>query len=408
MTPFTARKQHVPAVIATGPAGLSAYLSLYIDLLRVLAALAVFAGHIGEIYLANSGSSAVFAHAREAVAVFFVLSGMVIAFVLSNKERDARTYAAARISRILPVAVLSLIITIVCDRIGLAIDPGFYQGLGFFTGNSPLAALSYLSFTNQIWFAHIVFGTNEPYWSLGFEVWYYALFGLACFARGRLRVLLVVLAAAIVGPKILMYMPLWLLGVATYKIQGHARFSLPTIVSAAIFLLTLPVYVYLRRHYGPMATTMYHGFGLGQEAVNLAYFHGIGLLVSLNILAAAAIFGRMSPPPAPIGRAIRWLAGASFTLYLVHLPVLLALRAAFPAVTSSAAAAAFAAAATFAIVLLLAELAERRKRFYQRPARRLVDAIADLLKGRKRSSDKAPAAYFEHSSGRKETPEQKG
>lgn len=345
----------------------------------MLAALAVFAGHIGEIYLANRGPSAIFAHAREAVAVFFVLSGMVIAFVVSNKEKDARTYATARVSRIVPVAVLALLVTLACDIIGSAIDPGFYRGLGFFEGNNPLAALSYLTFTNQLWFVHIVFGSNEPYWSLGFEVWYYVLFGLACFAAPRWRLAFIALWAAIVGPKILMYLPLWLLGVATYRLQRHPRFSLPTIVGIAIFVLTLPIYVYLRRYYGPMATTMYHGFGVGQEVINLAYFHAIGLLVSLNILAFASLFGRLKPPPAPVGKAIRWTAGASFTLYLVHLPLLLMLRAAFPSVVSSPMAAAFAAMAALTIVLLLAEVAERRKRVYQGGSRRLVDIVADRL-----------------------------
>ncbi|UUZ51422.1 hypothetical protein LP420_19440 [Massilia sp. B-10] len=49
-----------------------------------------------------------------------------------------------------------------------------------------------------------------PYWSLGFEVWYYVLFGVMVYARGLRRVLLGGLVLLIMGPKLWLLLPVWL------------------------------------------------------------------------------------------------------------------------------------------------------------------------------------------------------
>jgi len=54
---------------------------------------------------------------------------------------------------------------------------------------------------------------NPPYWSLCYEVWYYALFGAAVYLPPARRMLWLVLLAAIAGPRILLLLPVWLAGV---------------------------------------------------------------------------------------------------------------------------------------------------------------------------------------------------
>ncbi len=56
-------------------------------------------------------------------------------------------------------------------------------------------------------------GSNLAYWSLGCEVWYYAIFGLMLFAHGRWRVVAIAVALVFVGPLTVLLFPLWLLGV---------------------------------------------------------------------------------------------------------------------------------------------------------------------------------------------------
>ena len=62
---------------------------------------------------------------------------------------------------------------------------------------------------------------NPPFWSLVYEVWFYALFGAALFLRGWLRVLVLACFALIAGWKILLMAPIWLLGAALVHWQKH-------------------------------------------------------------------------------------------------------------------------------------------------------------------------------------------
>ena len=51
----------------------------------------------------------------------------------------------------------------------------------------------HLLFLGQHWSLTEVPPYMEPYWSLNYEAWYYLLFGLACYLRGRRRILLMAL-----------------------------------------------------------------------------------------------------------------------------------------------------------------------------------------------------------------------
>ena len=193
-----------------GEAGrLAPSLSLHLDLLRLLAAGAVFLGHAGVFLFEASDHHPLFDHGREAVAVFFVLSGFVIAHVAAGREASPRDYALARLARLWSVVVPTLALTVVCDRIGWAANPQWYATLDFWHPASWSALVTHLTFTNQLWLSHDVFGSDEPFWSLGFEAPYYLAFGLAIFTRGRLRLAALALWAVVVGPKILAYLPLW-------------------------------------------------------------------------------------------------------------------------------------------------------------------------------------------------------
>jgi peptidoglycan/LPS O-acetylase OafA/YrhL len=78
--------------------------------------------------------------------------------------------------------------------------------------------------------------------------------------------------------------------------------------------------------------------------------------------------------PAPLARAIRWIAGASFTLYLTHLPIILALCAIFPALKATVAGQWIIALVAIICAFLLAELGERRKRWYRGLVIRMLPA----------------------------------
>ena len=74
-------------------------LSLYLDLIRPLAALCVLLSHISLPQISGTLKSFSLAGAQ-AVNVFFVLSGFVIAHVWATRESNVRDYAIARAARI--------------------------------------------------------------------------------------------------------------------------------------------------------------------------------------------------------------------------------------------------------------------------------------------------------------------
>lgn len=99
--------------------------SLYLDALRIFAALAVFLSHLKRDSLSAGNPAIAFMaqFGQEGVALFFVISGVVIAYVAKHRERDLRSYLIARLGRLWSVMLPALILTIVLDTLGGAIAP---------------------------------------------------------------------------------------------------------------------------------------------------------------------------------------------------------------------------------------------------------------------------------------------
>lgn len=349
-------------------------ISVYLDLMRIGAALAVFFGHA---YHFTDGRFSVFPGlAGEAVAIFFVLSGFVITYVTANGERRLSQYAVARMARLFSVAIPTIIATLLSDRIGTHFSHALYDGMPYFNPDSSISdVLRYLSFTNEIWNSHVIIGTDEPYWSLGFEVSYYLIFGvytlLPLSLAARLFAAAVLLVAA--GPKIAMYFGLWLLGVASYRVVDYLGRDLePRRLGRwlAFYLATPILCVCLKLAYrkiGFDALPMYMSFEASREMlISVSYFYVIGILFSANIVAFSVI-SRAPLVIAIVKRAakpVRWFAGATFTMYLAHQPILIA-AVSVAAGHQTKLSAYVAVAATLTFVFLLAEVSERRKQFWR-------------------------------------------
>ena len=351
-------------------------LSIYLDLLRFGAAVVVFLSH-AHVFLLPSIKIGPLGWGREAVAVFFVLSGFVISYVRQVSEREWRVYLVARLARIMPVALLAIAVIFVADSIGTHANAFYYDFIntGFFTPVSIEAALAYVTFTNQLWFAHAVFGSGEPYWSLGFEVQYYLFFGLLAFSPSRTKIPLLCLWAAFAGPKILMYMPLWLMGWLTMKcVIERPPFRRP--IAIAMIAASVVLFFSLKFFADRAATNMYETWSPPQEAINFVYFNLIGVAVVLHLIGAASLLRQAPALFERTGPAIRWLAGGSFTLYLVHQPLILMFASFLHPVEEHVPTAAALLVACFVLCFLLAEVAERRKKFFARLIVSLLPALS--------------------------------
>ncbi|WP_039989060.1 acyltransferase family protein [Paraglaciecola arctica] len=155
-------------------------LSIYLDLMRFIAALAVFASHAtgfsGGWFWQFGGMG------HEAVVFFFVLSGFVIAFVCIDKKETRSEYIVNRLARIYSVAFPAIILTITLYFAGAELNPAVFDKVGADNSNQILTILTAMTFLNQSWVAWPFF-SNLPYWSLGYEVLYYVF--LALFFSGK-------------------------------------------------------------------------------------------------------------------------------------------------------------------------------------------------------------------------------
>lgn len=300
--------------------------SIYLDALRFGAAFIVLLSHwayprfTDGVYLwireLNLGS--------DAVVVFFVLSGLVVAFAADQRDKTAGRFAFARITRLLSVAFPALMLCYGLDRIGATLWPDAYDGWWYNPIGLGQTLWEGLSFTSQ-WGNDLTrIGTNGPYWSLSYEAAFYVLFGIALWTKGATRVVALTAGALLIGPRILILMPAWLMGVAAWHMiksgtlptrkQSTAAICLPPIAYGIALTLQVPDQL---TALSAQVLGMEHtgSFGFSDEFLWNAV---LGVLITVHLLGVSAV-ARDDVRNLPF---IRWLAGGSFSLYLVHYPLL--------------------------------------------------------------------------------------
>lgn len=290
-------------------------LSLYLDGLRFAAAFAVFLSH----YAAGRISGGLFwqfaDYGRTAVLVFFVLSGFVIASVIETRERSLADYTLSRVARLYSVMIPAFILTAVLDYLGNAVDPALYGPEWYPTLASPVLgyALSAV-FLGESWTLQMLPGFNVPFWSLNCEAWYYVLFAAATFLRGSRRTAALISAALIAGPKILLLLPIWLMGVAAWRWRAGvpARLGAPIVAAGLAGFAALEMLGGEHLFWHPDTRWLPPQFS--------AYDYLLGAIIALFIVGLAN--ARLPMPGARLERIVHTLAGTTFGLYLLHFPLL--------------------------------------------------------------------------------------
>lgn len=299
--------------------------SAFLDILRLSAAFVVFLAHT-VLYWNPSMAGPMQGVAHHAVLVFFVLSGYVIAYTTTEKCRTVRAYAIGRLSRLYSVVVPALLLTAVLGFLGSELDASFYAHYGR-TGTE-LRYLLTLAHLNEIWFLDAYPPTNAPFWSLGYEAPYYLLLGVFWFVKpSKMRWVALVVCALVIGPKVLLLLPVWLAGVAAClwrdrMVIGHRVAVLGYFVAVgatAAVVCWLPPW---------------------PQAVGAApwYFSGAALSDFMTGLGWAAMiwffhraFGQMRVGDG-FQRVVRWSASHTFSLYLYHAPLVVFTTALVPPV----------------------------------------------------------------------------
>ena len=190
--------------------------SIYLDLVRFLAAVMVVIYHSNIRNLIREPLPMT-GHGHTAVMIFFVLSGYVISYIASTREKAPVDYWASRLSRFYSIAIPAVLLTPLLDLAGQAMAPQFYP-VGRTTDDLWwLRILTSLTYLNEIWSLSIQSFSNVPYWSLCYEMWYYTLFAIATFMKGTKRAVLLTVTALFLGPKIMILAPIWVLGVVLHR-----------------------------------------------------------------------------------------------------------------------------------------------------------------------------------------------
>ena len=356
--------------------------SAYLDVVRFLAALTVFIGHASGMYWTGGLLWQLGKYGDTCVVVFFVLSGFVIAYVVDNKENNARVYSANRIARLWSVVIPALALTFVIDYFGVRIAPQLYIDQPWFNGDH-LGTRYLLSFflLHEAWHIGYAPGINQPFWSLSYEAFYYLVFGLLAFYKGRAKTLFVLGALLLGGPLVLALLPIWMAGVFAY--QKRAFFKLEKPVAAVLFAASIGVLAL-----SPVIRPAVSFQWMGQEIVG-RYADAIAFFI--NLIAAHSLFDTSTSLPATMGKAIKRIASTTFVLYLFHRPLMQFFSYIGPSDPASWERRVLVLGGTFALVVLATPLCEQfqvflrglfvRKsssRLQAPPAQAMVDPLADL------------------------------
>lgn len=298
--------------------------SLYLDLVRFVAACLVYLYHSNQRWLVKDVLPAS-EYGHSSVIVFFVLSGFVIAYITDTREKQFASYAASRLSRIYSVAIPAIVLTIALDAVGrqLYLAPYAYPFDNFL-----LRGVASVFLLNEVWFVSITNFSNVPYWSICYEMWYYVAFGMFMFLPRRTGVIAVALLSLALGPKVVLLAPIWMLGVLLY--HWKRLHALP--VGTAWILLAASCIGIVGFH-SASVTDQVASYVKGQVGERLyAQFtfskffltdYLLGVLVFLNFTAMRTISNKVAPVLLALERQIRFLASFTLSLYLLHQPLFL-------------------------------------------------------------------------------------
>ncbi len=343
--------------------------SLYLDAIRVLAAIAVLVSHLGYDHV--SGGRLAWARdwniGSDAVVVFFVLSGLLISHTASSKDRNVSDYALARISRLWSVSIPALAFSLALGLAGAAAAPDKYPGMGL--TELLKTSLQSIVFSNYIWFSAAHLPANNPFWSVTYEFWYYVGFGIATYWRDRWRLYGLAFVALLVGPRLLLLLPCWLLGVAVQRLLQHEGVrNMKAAVGAAFFVLPVLAYLGSEAVHTPAFLTHITSVALGGRDPNpilgfsdeFLWNFVLSLFTAAHFVGAAAIGRDGNSVPAGLESLIRWLSARTFSLYLFHMPLVVFVSSRPSYDEKSAAHLTFLTTAVFLGSFAMAEVSELR------------------------------------------------
>ena len=319
---------------------LSASASANLDLIRTVAAWAVMWGHLRALFFVRYSDVEhprswvkvfyfVTGFGHQAVIIFFVLSGFLISSSVFKSYAAGtwtwRDYAINRSVRLYVVLIPGLLFGLFWDLAGTQ----WFTSTGLYS--HPLQDLILTPVQNNLSFRTFVcnalflqtilcatFGSNVPLWSLANEFWYYVLFPTLFFSityfKHAIRwgiplISVAFIVAVFLGPEKLLGFLVWLTGCALVIISGRSpTLSLVRLIPYAFFSFSVFAVCVVAARTGSLGA-------LGSD-LTVGFSFGLLLFAVLQI--------DIGTRHAALAHS---LADFSYSLYVLHFPLLLFLRA---------------------------------------------------------------------------------
>ena len=327
-------------------------LGSFIDMARWMAAFMVMVGHLRNPLLLGYGDRpaadqtlavklwffATGFHA-EAVLVFFVLSGFLVGGMsvarMARGQYHGWSYVIDRVSRLFIAFVPALLLTVLLDLAGAH----WFGGSGIYDGTHPMIVqkvhgiafadtLTLPVFFTNLFMLQTYFGpelgSNQPLWTLSTEFWFYMVFAVAAaaaLASGPKRIVFAAMAitmSAVLGVDFILWMGLWLIGLGLAFVHSP-RLSRPLLATAALGAWLA------------MLRVMDGWFDAHLSAKTAAHYV-MALLFAWLILSMR---GRKVALFVALARFNKVMADFSFSLYLIHFPLIMFAIAALGTLTGN-------------------------------------------------------------------------
>ncbi len=301
---------------------------MLLDLVRGLAALTVFLTHLRGASFVDYGSlhdldkspfvAAVFGLTRlghEAVLIFFVLSGYFVGGAVLRRTAsgtfDLDEYSIDRITRIVWPLAPAVLLTFALSFVTLGNVPSLSIVIGNMVGLNGVLTPTIEG--------------NPALWSLAYEIWFYIAAGAVAFAvaqRGPARILAVVALAVSLAVFCVLdvrYLAFWCIGAAAiYLVESRFKGVL-ALIGLPLMVLGIAAY-----QLGTASKSFQGQVLMPAPLAEALVCVGFALLIPY-LIAASRVVGRGS-----VARCSAWLSDISYSLYLFHYPILVALSTLWP------------------------------------------------------------------------------
>ncbi|TXJ23447.1 MAG: acyltransferase [Chitinophagaceae bacterium] len=316
---------------------------IFLDGLRGLAALYVMIGHARWLLWEGWGAFrqhpdqysafekmevyffSLFKYGHEAVLFFFVLSGFVIHLkqaktIAAGKLPSLNGYFVRRVKRIMPPFLFALLLTFVCDKAAQFMDASIYHKV-----TPDVVANTNISFDhslltlagNLFFFQNTyvpVFGSNAPLWSLKYEWWFYMLYPILLLLNkrsviGSFCLVAILSMLSLLGwswsikliDEVLAYFFCWWLGCLTADVYaGRLKIHPVLFVLGTALLAFIPI------------NSIFTVAAVKDTVIAIGFWGLLNLLLLLNSRGVSfPLLGKLKP-----------LGDCSYTLYVIHLPLL--------------------------------------------------------------------------------------